>query len=80
MKPSPELIAQINAKLVALQERGVQGPYVALGDYPVFDGLLIHTQYGSVRFRRDMKLEGNPLYVVSRRDYRLMKREARRAK
>lgn len=77
----PEPIkAEIINRLRTFQQTGIaEPPYVCISGYP-FEGIL-HTEYGSVRFVMARDAEDETLYIVSRRDYRMMnRRKGRKAK
>lgn len=79
MKPSKAVIDEINRTLQTFREQGLeQPPYVCISKFP-FDGIL-RTEYGSVRFVFEPNAEDAQLYVISRRDYRLLQRRKARVK
>lgn len=79
MKPSKAVTDHIIGCLKTFREHGIEDPpYVCISGYP-FEGIL-RTEYGSVRFVMVQDAEDQTLYVVSRRDWRLMqRRKARQA-
>ena len=77
MKPNKAITDQITATLKTFREQGIEDPpYVCISGYP-FDGIL-RTDFGIVRFVMVDDAEDQTLYVVSRRDWRLMQRRKAR--
>lgn len=79
MKVTAELRILIEQTLADFEARGLaEPPYVCVSRMPIDDGVILRTKYGSVQFYFEPNAPAGDMMIISRRDFRLAMRKARR--